>query len=213
MHLCTSSQQAAVTTHHPTMKRSTILILAIIAIVVLWAISFQRGMVSMNEGVTAQWSNVENAYQLRADKTKNIVAIIKGSADFEQTTLTDVVNARAKATSIQLNANDLTPDKIAQFEAAQQQLSGALSRLMVTVERYPDLKTTTAFRDFQAQYEGMENRIGVERRKFNDLAQAYNSKIKQFPNNMLAGLFGFTEKGYFKAQEGTDSAPDINFGK
>lgn len=195
------------------MKRSTILILAIIAIVVLWAISFQRGMVSMNEGVTAQWSNVENAYQLRADKTKNIVAIIKGSADFEQTTLTDVVNARAKATSIQLNANDLTPDKIAQFEAAQQQLSGALSRLMVTVERYPDLKTTTAFRDFQAQYEGMENRIGVERRKFNDLAQAYNSKIKQFPNNMLAGLFGFTEKGYFKAQEGTDSAPDINFGK
>jgi LemA protein len=170
-------------------------------------------MVGMNEAVTAQWSNVENAYQLRADKTKNIVAIIKGSAEFEQTTLTDVVNARAKATSIQLNANDLTPDKIAQFEQAQQQLSGALSRLMVTVERYPDLKTTTAFRDFQAQYEGMENRIGVERRKFNELAQQYNAKVKRFPNNMLAGLFGFTEKGYFKAQEGTDTAPDINFGK
>ncbi|MEO8733699.1 MAG: LemA family protein [Flavobacteriales bacterium] len=195
------------------MKRSSIIIIAVIAIVALWAISFQRGMVGMNEAVTAQWSNVENAYQLRADKTKNIVAIIKGSADFEQTTLTDVVNARAKATSIQLNANDLTPEKLAQFEAAQQQLSGALSRLMVTVERYPDLKTTTAFRDFQAQYEGMENRIGVERRKFNDLAQQYNAKIKQIPNNMLAGLFGFTEKGYFKAQEGTDNAPDINFGK
>jgi LemA protein len=195
------------------MKRSTIIIIAVIAVVVLWAISFQRGMVGMNEAVTAQWSNVENAYQLRADKTKNIVAIIKGSAEFEQTTLTDVVNARAKATSIQLNANDLTPDKIAQFEQAQQQLSGALSRLMVTVERYPDLKTTTAFRDFQAQYEGMENRIGVERRKFNELAQQYNAKVKRFPNNMLAGLFGFTEKGYFKAQEGTDTAPDINFGK
>lgn len=195
------------------MKRSSIIIIAVIAVVVLWAISFQRGMVGMNEGVTAQWSNVENAYQLRADKTKNIVAIIKGSAEFEQTTLTDVVNARAKATSIQLNANDLTPDKIAQFEQAQQQLSGAMSRLMLTVERYPDLKTTTAFRDFQAQYEGMENRIGVERRKFNDLAQQYNAKIKRIPNNMLAGLFGFTEKGYFKAQEGTDNAPDINFGK
>jgi LemA protein len=195
------------------MKRSTIIIIAVIAVVVLWAISFQRGMVGMNEAVTAQWSNVENAYQLRADKTKNIVAIIKGSAEFEQTTLTDVVNARAKATSIQLNANDLTPDKVAQFEQAQQQLSGALSRLMVTVERYPDLKTTTAFRDFQAQYEGMENRIGVERRKFNELAQQYNAKVKRFPNNMLAGLFGFTEKGYFKAQEGTDTAPDINFGK
>ena len=195
------------------MKRSTIIFVAVIAVVALWAISFQRGMVAMNEGVTAQWSNVENAYQLRADKTKNIVAIIQGSANFEQTTLTDVVNARAKATSIQLTANDLTPDKIAQFEQAQQQLSGAMSRLLLTVERYPDLKTTTAFRDFQAQYEGMENRIGVERRKFNDLAQAYNSKIKAFPNNMLAGLFGFTEKGYFKAQEGTENAPDINFGK
>lgn len=195
------------------MNRNLLILLGVIAVIALWAISFQRGMVGMNEGVAAQWSNVENAYQLRADKTKNIVEIIKGSADFEQKTLTDVVEARAKATSIQLNANDLTPEKMAQFEAAQQQLTGALSRLMVTVERYPDLKTTTAFRDFQAQYEGMENRIGVERRKFNDLARAYNSKIKQIPNNFLAGLFGFTEKGYFKAQEGTDTAPDINFGK
>lgn len=195
------------------MKRSTIILLVILGAIVLWAISFQRGMVGMNEGVAAQWSNVENAYQLRADKTKNIVQIIKGSADFEQKTLTDVIEARAKATSIQLKADDLTPEKMAQFEAAQEQLSGALSRLMVTVERYPDLKTTQAFRDFQAQYEGMENRIGVERRKFNDLARAFNSKLKMFPNNLLAGLFGFSEKGYFKAQEGTDVAPDINFGK
>ncbi len=195
------------------MKRSTIIILAVLALVVFWAISFQRGLVGMNEGVAAQWSNVENAYQLRADKTKNIVEIIKGSADFEKSTLTEVIEARAKATSIQLKADDLTPENMAKFEAAQQQLTGALSRRLVTVERYPDLKTTSAFRDFQAQYEGMENRIGVERRKFNDLARQYNAKIKMFPNNMLAGLFGFTEKGYFKAQEGTDVAPDINFGK
>ncbi|MBK8583090.1 MAG: LemA family protein [Flavobacteriales bacterium] len=195
------------------MNRTLLIVLGVVAVIAFWAISFQRGMVGMNEGVAAQWSNVENAYQLRADKTKNIVEIIKGSADFEKSTLTEVIEARAKATSIQLNAGDLTPEKMAQFEAAQQQLTGALSRLMVTVERYPDLKTTTAFRDFQAQYEGMENRIGVERRKFNELAQGYNSKIKQIPNNMLAGFFGFTEKGYFKSQEGTDVAPDINFGK
>ncbi len=195
------------------MNRNLLIFLGIIVIIALWAISFQRGMVGMDEAVTAQWSNVENAYQLRADKTKNIVEIIKGSADFEQKTLTDVVEARAKATSIQLTANDLTPEKMAQFEAAQQQLTGALSRLMVTVERYPDLKTTTAFRDFQAQYEGMENRIGVERRKFNDLAREYNAKVKRIPNNFLAGIFGFTPKPYFQAQEGTEKAPDISFGK
>ncbi|HRN36644.1 MAG TPA: LemA family protein [Flavobacteriales bacterium] len=195
------------------MKRSTIILLVALGAIVLWAINFQRGMVGMDEGVAAQWSNVENAYQLRADKTKNIVEIIKGSADFEKSTLTEVIEARAKATSIQLKADDLTPENLAKFEEAQQQLSGALSRLMVTVERYPDLKTTTAFRDFQAQYEGMENRIGVERRKFNDLAREYNAKIKRIPNNLLAGLFGFGEKAYFKAQEGTDVAPDISFTK
>lgn len=193
------------------MKRSTIIILVAIGAIVLWAISFQRGMVGLNEGVAAQWSNVENAYQLRADKTKNIIEIIKGSADFEKTTLTDVIEARSKASSIQLDANDLTPEKMAQFEQAQAQLTGALSRLMVTVERYPDLKTTSAFRDFQAQYEGMENRIGVERRKFNDMAREYNAKIKRMPNNLLAGVFGFTEKGYFEAAPGTENAPDISF--
>lgn len=195
------------------MNRNLLIVIGVLVAAGIWAVSFQRGMVGMDEGVSAQWSNVENAYQLRADKTKNIVEIIKGSADFEKTTLTDVIEARAKATSIQLKADDLTPEKMAQFEAAQQQLSGALSRLMVTVERYPDLKTTTAFRDFQAQYEGMENRIGVERRKFNELAQAYNAKIKRIPNSFIAGFFGFKEKPYFKAQEGTENAPDISFSK
>lgn len=196
------------------MKRSLIAPLVLVGIVVLiglWAMGFQRSTTSLNEGVAEQWANVENAYQLRADKTKNLVEIVKGAADFEKTTLTDVIEARSKATSIQMNTDDLTPEKIAEFEAAQAKFSGALSRLMVTVEQYPNLKATDAFRDLQAQYEGMENRIGVERRKFNEVARTFNTKIKQFPGNLLAGMFGFSEKGYFKAQEGTENAPDISF--
>ena len=196
------------------MKRSLIVPLVLVGLVVLTgfcAMSFQRSTTALNEGVAEQWANVENAYQLRADKTKNLVEIVKGAADFEKTTLTDVIEARSKATSIQLTAGDLTPEKIAEFEAAQAEFSGALSRLMVTVEQYPNLKATDAFRDLQAQYEGMENRIGVERRKFNEVARTFNTKIKQFPGNMLAGTFGFSEKGYFKAQEGTENAPDISF--
>ena len=196
------------------MKRSLIVPVVLVGIVVLigfWAMGFQRTVTGLNEGVAEQWANVENAYQLRADKTKNLVEIVKGAAEFEKSTLTDVIEARSKATSIQLNTDDLTPEKIAEFEAAQAKFSGALSRLMVTVEQYPNLKATDAFRDLQAQYEGMENRIGVERRKFNEVARTFNTKIKQFPGNMLAGVFGFSEKGYFKAQEGTENAPDISF--
>lgn len=194
------------------MKRLPLLItLGVLALIVLWAISFQRSTTGLNEGVEEQWSNVENAYQLRSDKTKNLVEIVKGSADFEKSTLTAVIEARAKATSIQLKVDDLTPEKIAQYEEAQAQLGGALSRLLVAVEQYPNLKTTDAFRDLQAQYEGMENRIGVERRKYNEVARTFNTKIKMFPGNLLAGLFGFSEKGYFKAQAGTENAPDISF--
>ena len=194
------------------MKRLPLLItLGVVALVVLWAISFQRSTTGLNEQVGEQWSNVENAYQLRADKTKNLVEIVKGSADFEKSTLTAVIEARAKATSIQLKVDDLTPEKIAQYEQAQAQLGGALSRLLVAVEQYPNLKTTDAFRDLQAQYEGMENRIGVERRKYNEVARTFNTTIKMFPGNLLAGFFGFTEKGYFKAQAGAENAPDISF--
>lgn len=195
------------------MKRNTIIILVLLAASALWAIRFQRAMVGLDEGVAEQWSNVENAYQLRADKTKNLVEIIKGSADFEQQTLVDVVEARSKATSIQLAGDDLTPENLARFEQAQSQFSGALSRLLVNIERYPELQTTAAFLEFQAQYEGMENRIGVERRKFNERARVFNAKIKRFPNNLLAGLFGFEEKAYFKGQEGTEVAPDIDFSR
>ncbi|HMU14562.1 MAG: LemA family protein [Bacteroidetes bacterium] len=196
------------------MKRSLIPLLIIGGLVLLvffWAVGFQRSVTGLNEGVAEQWANVENAYQLRADKTKNLVEIVKGAADFEKSTLTAVIEARAKATSIQLKVDDLTPEKIAQFQEAQDKLSGALSRLLVAVEQYPNLKATDAFRDLQAQYEGMENRIGVERRKFNEVARTYNTRIKQIPGSLLAGFFGFTEKGYFKAQEGTENAPDISF--
>lgn len=185
--------------------------LGAIALLALWAMNFYNGSVGLNEDVTKQWSNVENAYQLRADKTKNLVEIVKGAADFEKETLTQVVEARAKATSVNITPGDLSPEKIKAFQEAQDQFSGALSRLMVTVERYPELKAVKGFQDFQVQYEGMENRIGVECKKYNDVARDFNTRIKRFPGNLLAGMFGFSEKGYFEAQEGTENAPDISF--
>ncbi len=193
------------------MKRSTIILIAAVALLALWSMNFYNGTIGLDEDVKKQWSNVENAYQLRADKTKNLVEIVKGAADFERETLTQVVEARSKATSVNIDANDLSPEKIQAFQEAQSQFSGALSRLLVTIERYPELKATDAFRDFQAQYEGMENRIGVERRKYNDVARNFNTRIKRFPGNLMAGMFGFEEKGYFEAEEGTDKAPDISF--
>ena len=188
-----------------------IVLLGAVALIALWAMGFYNGTVTLGEDVTKQWSNVENAYQLRADKTKNLVEIVKGAANFEQETLTQVIEARAKATSVTVDAGDLSPEKIQAFQQAQDQFSGALSRLMVTVERYPELKAVKGFQDFQVQYEGMENRIGVERNKFNEAARNFNVRIKRFPGNLLAGMFGFTEKGYFEAQEGTENAPDIKF--
>lgn len=188
-----------------------IITLAVIALLAFWGIGFYNGTIGLNEDVSKQWSNVENAYQLRADKTQNLVAIVKGAADFEKETLTGVIEARAKATSVNLDVNDLTPENLQAFQQAQEQFTGALSRLMVTVERYPELKAVKGFQDFQVQYEGMENRIGVERRKYNDVAREFNNRIKRFPGNLLAGTFGFSEKGYFEAKEGADTAPEIAF--
>ncbi|MBL7951601.1 MAG: LemA family protein [Flavobacteriales bacterium] len=185
--------------------------LGVIALIAFWLMGFYNGTVGLNEDVAKQWSNVENAYQLRADKTKNLVEIVKGAADFEKETLTQVVEARAKATSVNIAPGDLSPEKIKEFQAAQDQFSGALSRLMVTVERYPELKAVKGFQDFQVQYEGMENRIGVERGRYNDVARNFNARIKRFPGNIFAGMFGFSEKGYFEAQAGTENAPDISF--
>jgi LemA protein len=170
-----------------------------------------NSMVSKDEAVKAQWANVETAYQRRADLIPNLVNTVKGYADFEQETLTQVVEARSKATSVQVDANQLDEKAIQQFQASQSQLSGALSRLLVVVEKYPDLKANQNFLELQSQLEGTENRISVERRRFNEMVQDYNSYIRKFPNNLIAGMFNFASKGYFQAEEGSDKAPKVEF--
>ena len=168
-------------------------------------------MVQKDEQVSSSWAQVQNAYQRRADLIPNLVNTVKGAANFEKSTLTDVINARAKATSIQLNADQLTPENMAKFQEAQGQLSGSLSRLMATAEAYPDLKANQNFLELQAQLEGTENRITVERQKFNGSVQDYNSYIRAFPRNFFAGWFGFEKKGYFEADAGAQKAPTVTF--
>ncbi len=168
-------------------------------------------MVSLQEAVDAQWSQVENVYQRRADLIPNLVNTVKGYANFEQETLTAVIEARAKATSININAGDLNEQNLQQFQAAQEGLSGALSRLMVVVEKYPDLKANENFLQLQAQLEGTENRIATERRKYNETVQEYNTFIRKFPKNLIAGMFNFDPKPYFKADEGAQKVPEVNF--
>lgn len=168
-------------------------------------------MVTMDEGATAQWSQVENVYQRRMDLIPNLVNTVKGYADFEKETLTQVIEARSKATSVNINADNLNPETLQKFQAAQDGLSQALSKLMVVVEKYPELKANENFMDLQKQLEGTENRITVERRKFNETIQAYNTYIKRFPNNLMAGMFNFEKKAYFQATEGAEKAPEVKF--
>lgn len=168
-------------------------------------------MVSMEEQVAAAWAQVENQYQRRADLIPNLVETVKGYADFEQETLTQVIEARAQATSINVNADELDPQQVQRFQEAQEQLSGALSRLLVTVERYPELKANQNFLELQAQLEGTENRIATERMRFNEAVQAYNAYIRQFPQNIIAGWFDFEKKGYFEATPGAETAPTVTF--
>lgn len=170
-------------------------------------------MVEKQEAVISQWAQVENTYQRRADLIPNLVNTVKGYADFEQETLTGVIEARSKATSINIKADDLNPETIAKFQKAQSQLSGALSRLLVTVERYPDLKANQNFLELQAQLEGTENRIAVERKKFNDVTRDYNAYIKKFPQVMYSGMFDFEKKGYFEAESGAETVPEVDFSK
>ncbi|WP_161889407.1 LemA family protein [Pontibacter russatus] len=170
-----------------------------------------NSMVAKDESVEAQWANVQNAYQRRADLIPNLVNTVKGAANFEQETLTQVIEARAKATSVNISPDNLTPENIERFQAAQGELSGALSRLLVSVERYPELKANQNFLELQAQLEGTENRISVERRKFNEAVQDYNSYIRSFPRNMIAGMFDFEQKGYFEAEAGAQTAPTVEF--
>lgn len=170
-----------------------------------------NSMVEKDEGVTKAWANVETQYQRRSDLIPSLVNTVKGYANFEQETLTKVVEARSKATSVQFNADELTPENIAKFQEAQSQLSGALSRLLVSVERYPDLKASTQFSQLQAQLEGTENRIAVARNNFNDSVRDYNTYIRKFPKNIVAGMFDFDKKGYFESDKGTEKAPEVNF--
>lgn len=168
-------------------------------------------MVGQDETISEKWSQVENAYQRRNDLIPNLVEIVKGSKDFEQSTLTDVINARASATQVKIDPSNLTPEAIAKFDAAQSNLSTTLSRLMVVVEKYPDLKSTESFRDLMTQLEGTENRISVERREFNKSVKDYNKYIRSFPKNIWANMFGFDTRAYFEADKGAEKAPKISF--
>lgn len=176
-----------------------------------WAVGFNNTAVKLKETSTQAWGNVESAYQRRNDLIGNLVKTVQGAADFERGTLTDVINARAKATSVTIDPSNITPDQLAQFNQAQGGLSSALSRLLVSVERYPDLKSTQNFMDLQSQLEGTENRINVARDRFNATVQPYNQHIKTFPNSILAGMFNFQELAYFKSEAGAEKAPDVNF--
>ena len=194
--------------------KKNVTIIAIVAIAVLlglWAISGYNGLVTAEEKVSAQWANVESQYQRRADLIPNLVATVKGYAEHEQETLEGVVSARARATQTTVNADQLTPEALQQYQAAQGELTQALGRLLVTVEKYPDLKANQNFLELQAQLEGTENRINVARKNFNDAARAYNTAIRRFPKNILAGLFGFDKRTYFEAQEGAETAPTVEF--
>jgi len=168
-------------------------------------------LVEQEENVAKTWAKVETQYQRRSDLIPNLVSTVKGYADFEQETLTQVMKARSKATSVNVDPENLNPEAIAQFQQAQGQLSGALSRLLVTVERYPDLKANQQFSQLQAQLEGTENRIAVSRDRFNEAVGTYNTSTKKFPRNITAGLFDFEEKGYFESEEGTEQAPQVEF--
>lgn len=189
----------------------TLVILFVILIFILQGIGMYNSLVKSEEAVNAQWANVENVYQRRADLIPNLVNTVKGYANFEQKTLTDVIEARAKATSVQINPERLDEASLQKFQAAQDGLSSALARLMVVVERYPELKANQNFLELQSQLEGTENRIAVERRKFNEMAQAYNTNIRTFPRNIFASMFGFEKKAYFQAAEGAESAPKVEF--
>ena len=194
------------------MNIKTLIGLGVVALLVFFGISKYNSLVEEQQQVNQSWAQVENQYQRRADLIPNLVNTVKGAADFEQQTLTDVIEARSKASSIQVSADDLNnPQKVQQFQQAQQQLSGALSRLLVTVEKYPELKANQNFRDLQTQLEGTENRIATERQRFNESVQNYNTMVQRFPNNVFAGLFGFDQKAYFEADEGASEAPEVNF--
>ncbi|MCX6251809.1 MAG: LemA family protein [Bacteroidetes bacterium] len=188
-----------------------IVIVFVAIIFIFWGTGIYNKLVNKEETVNQQWANVENVYQRRSDLIPNLVATVKGVANFEKSTLTAVIEARAKATSVNINPKNLDEASMQRFQQAQDGLSSSLARLMVVVEKYPELKATQNFSELQAQLEGTENRITVERRNFNEVAQSYNSYLRQFPANIFAGMFGFQKKAYFKAQTGAEKAPEVKF--
>lgn len=193
------------------MKRLVLMPALLLLMIFMLPSCSYNAMVNKEEAVAKQWANVESAYQRRADLIPNLVNVVRAYADFEQETLNMVIESRSKATSIQLNADNLTPENMQQFEQAQAQLSGALSRLLVVVERYPDLKANQNFLELQAQLEGTENRISVERMRYNEIVGDYNSTIRRFPNFLIANMAGFQAKAYFQASPGTEQVPEVIF--
>lgn len=193
------------------MKKSTIIILAVLAVLAVWMLGSYNSMVTKEESVKGGWAQVENVYQRRADLIPNLIKTVKGAADYEISTLVALTDARTKAGTIQFRADELTEENIAKFQKAQEELDGSLSRLLAVSENYPELKANENFRELQSQLEGCENRIAVERRNFNKAAQGYNAYIRRFPNNLFARIFGFEKKGYFKSDEGADKVPEVEF--
>lgn len=196
------------------MKKSLLPILIIVALIFVggcMSCNIQRSLVSLDENVKAKWSQVQNQYQRRSDLIGNLVETVKGAANFEKSTLTEVINARANATAVKIDPNDLTPEKLKEFQAAQGQLSQALGRLMVVNEAYPDLKANENFKKLQDEIAGTENRISVERKNYNEAVQAYNVNTRQFPNSFFAGFLGFKVRGTFEADAAAQKAPQVKF--
>lgn len=188
-----------------------IIVIVVLVLLGMFGCNKYNGLVKQDENVKNKWGAVQSQYQRRADLIPNLVNTVKGAANFEQTTLTQVIEARAKATQITVNPDDLTPEKIQQFQQAQGQLSTALGRLLAVAESYPQLKANQNFLDLQAQLEGTENRITVARNDFNDAVNSYNGSVRSFPNNLIAGIAGFPQKGYFQAQPGSETSPKVQF--
>lgn len=196
------------------MKKGWIALIVIGLLIIIgytWFKGMYNTMVTLNEETGAQWAKVESSYQRRSDLIPNLVNTVKGYADFEQSTLQGVIEARSKATQISVDPTKISPEQLAEYQAAQNGVSSALSRLLAVVENYPDLKANQNFLELQSQLEGTENRIKVERDRFNDTVKNYNTFIKTFPKNIFAGMFGFAEKGYFKAVEGSETVPKVEF--
>lgn len=192
------------------MKRLMLFVIGLVSLTTLNSCSY-NSLVTLDEQVKAQWGQVQNAYKRRSDLIPNLVSTVKGAANFEQKTLVDVVKARSEATQMKIDPSNITPEKLQEFQAKQGQLGQALGRLLVVAEKYPELKATESFRELQSQLEGTENRISVEREKFNTVTQDYNTKVRSFPSNISANLFHFKEKPYFQADPGAEKAPQVQF--